>query len=130
MPGLSDSGLSIDLRIYRLEALKRSLYRFSGEAVILSRVSDEQTAHVSFPATENESAEEGLRRAFLADLIDQEMRCVVHDKTASLRDVILAQAYTPVSLACASSNTADWESDPLNVDKPDKAKQEFDRVPR
>ena len=112
--------LCIDLRVYRLNAIKKSVYKFANEAHLVLTVKNETHALVQYSNLKADLSDDLFSQNFFRDLMDQELRLEVAEKTANMRDLILAHAYVPISLTCPEANTDTWEKDPLNVQVADR----------
>lgn len=91
---------TIDLRAYRLVAIKKAAYRLADRASIVIGEVHQDHAQVSIgtkaPLTDTSAAE--LSFAFYQELLDQELREQVAEETASVRALILAQAFSKTDL--------------------------------
>jgi len=93
--------VSIDLRVISLEALKKSCYRFSDSYYYSLSVTDTgETATVTFRILESfsEEDEQELLQRFNRDALDQELREVVFQKTETVRNLILMNAFANTDL--------------------------------
>jgi His-Xaa-Ser system protein HxsD len=99
---LSDGVLkaTLDLRVYRLSAIKKAAYRVAGTCSVSLGVITHETLPVLIAPKSVLSATEAeeLGRMFEQELLDQELREHVADETAGLRSLILAQAYSKTGL--------------------------------
>ncbi len=106
MPGklLVHDPIQVDLKVYRLEAVKKCVYRLSGDWQIDISLTDTDKALVRYAPANDQANSADFSYLFRQDLIDQEMRCVVQERTEAIKNLILAQAYAPVSLLGGSEN--------------------------
>ena len=91
---------TIDLRTYRLAAVKKAAYRFADRctAVLGAPAGDVLPACFRFrPGTPGPTALETVR-AFFDELLDQELREEIAEETAPLRTLFLAHAYSKIDL--------------------------------
>ncbi|WP_305967437.1 His-Xaa-Ser system protein HxsD [Marinobacter salsuginis] len=91
----------IDLRVISLEALKKSCYRFSDSYYYSLSITDSgEAANVTFRVPESFSDDEKqeLLQRFNRDALDQELREVVFQKTETVRNLILMNAFANTDL--------------------------------
>lgn len=91
---------TIDLRTYRLTAIKKAAYRLANRCTAILGAASGDTLPVTFrfrPGTSETSAIEVVR-AFFEELLDQDLREQVAEETAPMRTLILAQAFSKVDL--------------------------------
>lgn len=91
---------TIDVRAYRLTAIKKAAYRLANRCTVVLGPPDEHAVPVSFrfrPGTAEETALEAVR-AFYDEVMDQELREQIAEETAPLRTLILAHAFSKVDL--------------------------------
>lgn len=90
----------IDLRSYRLSAVKKAGYRIAARCTLILGSPLEHDLPVTFtfkPGTDGSTANEAVR-AYFQELLDQELRESVVEETAPLRALILAQAFSRTDL--------------------------------
>lgn len=92
--------LAVDLRVYRLAAVKKTSYRLADRfTAILGASSDTSVAvTLTFPSAVTEAHALESARLFFQELLDQELREQVAAETGPLRDLILAHAYSRTGL--------------------------------
>lgn len=91
----------IDLKVVSLEALKKSCYRFSDSYYYsLSLTDNGEAANVTFRIPESFSDEDkwALLQRFNRDALDQELREIVFQKTETVRNLILMNAFANTDL--------------------------------
>lgn len=91
---------AVDLRMYRLAAIKKAAYRLANRCTVVLGEPDEQGVPLTFhfrPGTVEETALEAVR-AFFDEAMDQELREQIAEETAPLRTLILAHAFSKVDL--------------------------------
>jgi His-Xaa-Ser system protein HxsD len=98
LPELADGAISVDLdlRVYRLTAIKKAAYRFADRftAVIGTAVQDQLPVSLYFkPSTSAPIARE-VTRQFFQELLDQELREQIAEETNAVRTLILAHAFS------------------------------------
>src|SRR5689334_8075438 len=92
--------LMIDVRVYRLTAVKKAAYRLADRCTAVIGVPDEHRLPVSLhfrPGTGEPGAREGVR-AFYQELLDQELREQIAEETEPVRTLILAHAFSKIDL--------------------------------
>jgi His-Xaa-Ser system protein HxsD len=92
--------LVLDLRSYRLSAIKKAAYRFADRftAVLGSPEHDRLPLVLRFaPGIMDAAAREHVRQ-FFQELLDQELREHIADETGAVRTLILAHAFSNVDL--------------------------------
>ncbi len=74
-----------------------------------------------FPPVENHRSlscdAEELGRAFLNEVIDQELREVMSEETTNIRDVLLAEAFSAVNLLDMNGDEGSPDRDPLGIQR-------------
>lgn len=90
----------IDLRSYRLSAVKKAAYRCADRftAILGSPDHDRLPLSLRFrPGSTEPSARDAIHR-FFQELLDQELREQVAEETGAVRTLILAQAFSNLDL--------------------------------
>jgi His-Xaa-Ser system protein HxsD len=91
---------TIDLRTYRLAAVKKAAYRIADRVTVVLGVSDGERLQVEFLFTQ-QTSEHGAAeciRLFFEELLDQELLEHVAEETAPVRALLLAQAFSRTDL--------------------------------
>ncbi len=91
---------TLDLRAYRLSAVKKAAYRMADRCTAMLGAPDGEKLSLSFsfrPGTAETTALEAVR-AFFQELLDQELREHVAEETAPMRILILAHAFSKTDL--------------------------------
>lgn len=115
--GAAPVSVRVDLSVYRLSAVKKAAYRFSGAATATIAVNDGH-AVVSLTATQVGPTTD-LDQAFLREVLDQELRELVADETAQVRNLILAQVFSRTNLLDPVGEEADFRADPMRIKEPE-----------
>ena len=92
--------MQLDLRAFRLGAIKKAAYRFADRCTVVFGAESGHTLDVELrfkTATAEASAIE-LTRLFHQELLDQELREQVAEETAPVRALILAHAFSKADL--------------------------------
>ena len=103
-----------DLSAFRLTAVKKAAYRFMGQCNVDLRVADNK-ALVRLTRKQSAIGPALDIGSFTNEVIDQELREVIASETESVRNVILAQAFSGLSLLDPVGETADYQEDPLQI---------------
>lgn len=106
--------LSIDPAVYRLTAVKKAAYRFGDRFHIEIEAPAEGPIRVLLTAKSNDAAV-SPDGEFRNEVLDQELREQVAEETGRIRDLLMAQAFSGVSLTDGTGETADFRADPLGI---------------
>lgn len=92
--------LTLDLRVYRMAAVKKAAYRFADRftAVIGSPNGDTLPVRLMFKPNTKEATMREIVRFFYEELLDQELREEVAAEVGPMRMLILAQAFSKTDL--------------------------------
>lgn len=92
--------LTLDTRVYRLAAIKKTAHRFADRCASLVGSPEGHTLRVTlaFKDGVQEGAAREVVRAFFIDLLDQELREEVAAETGPMRALILAHAFSKTDL--------------------------------
>jgi His-Xaa-Ser system protein HxsD len=97
--------LSINPAVYRLSAVQKAAYKYSGHFHVLINQS-ETVIEVRLQPKEGCTSPEIAARDFANEILDQELREVVATETEAVRNLILAQAFSKTSLINAEEETS------------------------
>ena len=88
--------LTLDVRVYRLGAIKKAAYRLADRftAAIGSPTADTIPLTLRFKANTTDASARESVRLFFEELMDQELRESIAEETAPLRNLILAHAFS------------------------------------
>jgi His-Xaa-Ser system protein HxsD len=92
--------LKIDVRVYRLTAVKKTAYRMADRCTAVIGALADPLAPVTLrfkPGTTEAGAREAAR-LFFQELLDQELREQIADETSAVRTLILAHAFSKADL--------------------------------
>lgn len=92
--------LVIDVRVYRLSAVKKSAYRLADRFTAVIGTLDDHFLPISLrfkPGTSEPSAREAAR-TFFQELLDQELREQIAEEINPIRTLILAHAFSKADL--------------------------------
>src|SRR5262249_43600748 len=92
--------LMIDVRVYRLTAVKKAAYRMADRctAVIGALTDTLVPVTLRFKPGTTESGAHEAARLFFQELLDQELREQIADETSDVRTLILAHAFSKADL--------------------------------
>jgi His-Xaa-Ser system protein HxsD len=90
----------IDLRIYRIAAVKKTAYRLADRCTVVIGTPDSDLLPVTFLFGDGTAGLEirNVVRAFFQELLDQELREAVAEETQAIRTLILASAFSKTDL--------------------------------
>jgi len=96
----ADMVLAIDTRIYSLEAIKKTAYKFAAvTSVILQPRTDETIAvRFNFDGAQVKRDPDRIIADFCNELLDQDLREIIKRETTPVRNLILAHAFSRSSL--------------------------------
>ncbi len=103
-----------DLNVYRLTAVKKAAYRFMGQCNVELQVND-TNAHVRLTNKHSALGTSLDIGSLQNEVIDQELREIIAAETENVRNLILAQAFSGLSLLDPVGETADYQEDPLQL---------------
>jgi His-Xaa-Ser system protein HxsD len=92
--------LMIDVRVYRLTAVKKTAYRLADRctAVIGALADPLVPVTLRFKPGTTEAGARETARLFFQELLDQELREHIADETSAVRTLILAHAFSRADL--------------------------------
>lgn len=107
--------IAVDPRVFRLSAVKKAAYRFGDRCFVRLEIGAEGAIEVRLTARSEHLPLPALEGEFRNELIDQELREAIAEETERVRNLILAQAFSGVSLTDTVGETADYRADPLGI---------------
>jgi His-Xaa-Ser system protein HxsD len=102
--------LNFDTSVYRLNAIKKSAYKFGGLFHVLIEQHD-RVMEVRLKPKESCKSPEALVGEFCNEVLDQELRETVADETTGIRNLLLAQAFSKTSLVDSELETSNYDSE-------------------
>lgn len=92
--------IELDLRVYRLSAVKKALYRLGRRYVGTITLLEADRASVVLHQTPGAPPGDAdhARTALLREVLDQELREHIADETGAIRNILVAQAFSKTSL--------------------------------
>ena len=116
MPGIT---VVIDSNVYRLSAVKKAAYRLGGRCFAQIGLLPEGGILVRLEAKSEDVPLDMLEGDFWNELLDQDLRETIAQETERVRNLLLAQAFSEVSLTDARADTADYyhgKEDPQSLE--------------
>jgi His-Xaa-Ser system protein HxsD len=111
----SETVIDLDATVYRLSAIKKAAYKFGDKCHV--RVSTAESSHIRVELKAKNTNEDMVRLSgdFCNEVLDQELREVVAEETATMRNLLLAQAFSATSLIDALGDEGSFRTDPLGI---------------
>lgn len=106
---------TFDPSVYRLSAIKKAAYRFGDRGAGIVDTLPDGHIRVVFAARNRSDSLDELKVDFCNEVLDQELRETIAAETSQVRDLLLAQAFSGISVTDSASESADFESDPLKI---------------
>lgn len=118
--------VTFDSAAYSITAIQKAAYRFGNLCYIRIETTIDGRVSVQLTPKATVTSPESLAGDLRNEVLDQHLREVVAEETGRVRDLILAQAFSAVSLIDAIGESGDAVDDPLGI----RAQQTFaDRGP-
>jgi His-Xaa-Ser system protein HxsD len=97
----------ISLKLYSIEAIKKTAYLFTNRFGVFLDHHDSDHAKVVFnPDKDSKSLDfDSIYNEFCNELLDQDLREIIFNKTEGRRNLILAQAFSRTSLLSDDSGS-------------------------
>lgn len=90
--------VKVSIEIYSAEAINASCYKFSGDYYIHQELNKQDNiVVVTLQSKDEKSISETICKEFCNDLIDQQLRVTTNDRFGHIRDLIVEEAFKPVS---------------------------------
>lgn len=113
-----------DLAIYRLTAIQKAAYKYAGLFDIQIHPINDKNIRVTLNPKDETDGVSLQSSGFPNEVLDQELRECVRQETEGVRNLLLAHAFSSLSLLDPVGDTAASENDPLNI-KSDSAPNGF-----
>ena len=101
--------MTFDSTVYRLSAIKKAAYKFGGLFHILIEQHD-QVTDVRMKPKETNAPIDTLAGDFCNEVLDQDLREIVAEETAGIRNLLLAQAFSKTSLIDSELETGEYDT--------------------
>ncbi len=111
---------TFDLAAYNLTSIKKAAYKFSGDYLIDIKTSG-NIATVIARKSQTEKPRWDIE-SLPNEVLDQELREIVLQETQVMRDVILAQAFSNLTVLNTEFESTDFQGDPLGVSESNRRK--------
>lgn len=91
--------LTVDTTLYSKSAITATLYRYSGDFFISEEVNSENPncIDISFEQKTNTVLNDKVLKQILNDIIDQQLRVNINERFGHIRDLIVEEAFKPIS---------------------------------
>jgi len=107
--------IAVDPLVYRLSAVKKAAYRFGDRCYVHIELPPAGGVRVRLTAKSEETLPRTLEEEFRNELLDQDLRESIAEETERVRNLLLAQAFSGLSLTDTAGDTADYRDDPLGI---------------
>lgn len=91
--------LALDSQVYCVEAVLNTAYLFTHRAHIAIATHDDSCIAVKISLDASDTNVQEVCRAFLQELVDQQLRVTVGKDTADLKRLIITEAFAPLEEA-------------------------------
>ena len=101
MPESTDTRIEcfvVDPKVYCLNAVKKAAYKFADKYFVEVSAPDPQHIQISARHKSGSKLSKDEQQEFVNEILDQELREVVAKETEGVRNLLLAQAFSKVSL--------------------------------
>ena len=109
------STFEFDLRLHRLLALKKAAYKFSGSFDVQMQILEDKRVRVMLRQEDMKDTHSLKASDFPTEVLDQELRESISQETEGVRNLLLAQAFSSLSLVDPDSDKVEFGHDPLNI---------------
>jgi His-Xaa-Ser system protein HxsD len=112
---LHSAVIAVDLTIYGMPALLRTLYRFTADFFVYVARRAGTSVDVYLTSKEGAPTPLDLAGRFVNALLDEQLRCVIAEETRAVRELIVAEAFAASGLIDDSEAEADYHADPRRI---------------
>jgi His-Xaa-Ser system protein HxsD len=105
----------LDAAVYRLSAIKKATYKFGGLFHTLISTKNTGFVEVTLKSKEKRADLEFLAGQFCNEVLDQDLREDIAEKTDAVRNLLLAHALSRTSLVDRELESTDYREDPLGI---------------
>jgi His-Xaa-Ser system protein HxsD len=115
--GLPANGwaIRIDLSIYQLSTVLRASYKLTDRHYVLLVDHEANASVVVWLWRKNGTEDHDLVGLFCEELLEQRLRSLLEEKTHTIRDLVVAQAFAEGNLLDPLRDEGDYEADPLAI---------------
>jgi His-Xaa-Ser system protein HxsD len=103
-----------------MTAVKKTAHRFSGRCAVSIATKDEHHVSVKLRVIDLAQPWADLEVAFERELLDQDLREEIGRQTESVRNLIVAHAFSRTSLLDPEGEDGNVDDDPLKITESDK----------
>jgi His-Xaa-Ser system protein HxsD len=115
MESRSSTTIEFDLSLFRLSAIKKAAYKIGDRCHIqIERTAPDRVSVTLRSKRPLEMSTESCVGELRNEVLDQDLREIVAEETAAIRNVLLAQVFSKTSLL-DPAEAADWREDPLKI---------------
>ena len=107
----------LDAKVYRVSAVKKAAYKFGNRCHCLIATRDDNSIEVVLKPKVPLDNLEYLAGEFCNEVLDQDLREVIAEQTDSVRNILLAHAFSRTSLVNEELDSVDYHTDSLGVSK-------------
>jgi His-Xaa-Ser system protein HxsD len=118
---LCDSGsFEFNLSLVRIESIKKASHRFSSHFLVKLSKPSENVVVATLQSLARKPAYPLSAEQFPAEVMEQELRETIASETKSVRELLLAQAFSGLALITPEMESADFRDDPLGIASNDR----------
>ena len=111
--------VEVSTTIYDMDTVFRAAYKFTDRAYAFLANSEEEGTLVVTLMAKNGKVDLGpVVGEFLNELVDQKIRAQLQAEAGSIRDLIVAQAFSEGNLLDPQRDDGDYQTDPLGIGRP------------
>ncbi len=111
-----------DTGLYRPIAIQKAAHKFGDRCHVLVRNCNDKQIEVVLKAKRPLDNPEFIAGEFCNEVLDQELREVVHEQTSGIKNLLLAHAFSNTALINEEFDTAAFEEDPCGIHVADRQK--------
>ena len=89
--------VNVDASLYAKEAVTSAIYKYTKKFYIHQQTKDNNLIEVTFESKDSQIVTEEVVKQFCNDLIDQQVRYNTEKQFGHIRDLIVEEAFKPVS---------------------------------
>jgi His-Xaa-Ser system protein HxsD len=105
--------------LYRIKAIQKAAYRFAGKCYVSVETIAPGQARAVLRPKERLVDPAQLEGEFRNEVLDQELREQIAEETMPVRNLLLAQAFSSLTLADAEADDGDYLQDPKGISRAD-----------
>ena len=107
--------IEVDTTIYPLDAIQRTAHAFTARCVVFIRRIDSTRVDVELTSQDAGDDAQAIAGEFANALLDQTLRARIAAETATIRELIVAQAFCEADLLDRRDAHAPFDSDPRGI---------------